>query len=70
MNPDSTDNASWGFLSTDGHFQPLAALSAAGLEYVSKSIAELQELMARHILTEEYEKCAQIRDEIAKRSHS
>jgi hypothetical protein len=68
MNQDlPTDSSSWGFISPDGNIQPIAALSVASLEYVSKTMAELQTLINRYIVTEEYEKCALIRDEIAKR---
>jgi len=68
MNQDLPANSSsWGFISPDGNTQPIAALSVASLEYVSKSLTELQTLINQYILTEEYEKCALIRDEISKR---
>jgi hypothetical protein len=68
MNQDLPANSSsWGFISPDGNTQPIEALSLASLEYVSKTMAELQKLIKQHIVTEEYEKCALIRDEISKR---
>jgi hypothetical protein len=67
MNQDIPAN-SWGFVSPDGNFQPITSLTTAGLEYVSKSLSELQALISKYIITEEYEKCAVIRDEISKRS--
>jgi hypothetical protein len=66
MNQDIPAN-SWGFVSPDGNFQPITSLTTAGLEYVSKSLSELQALIKQCIITEEYEKCAVIRDEISKR---
>ena len=66
MNQDLQRN-SWEFISPDGDFQPITALTTAGLEYVSKSLSELQALINQYIVTEEYEKCAVIRDEISKR---
>ena len=66
MNQDLPVN-SWGFISPDGNFQPITALTAASLEYVSKTLPELQALISQYIITEEYEKCAVIRDEISKR---
>jgi len=66
MNQDIPAN-SWGFVSPDGNFQPITSLTTAGLEYVSKSLSELQALISQYIITEEYEKCAVIRDEISKR---
>ncbi|NCD70799.1 hypothetical protein [Mucilaginibacter agri] len=67
MNPESPTNASWGFTTPDGHFMPMPSLKLAGFEYLSKTVAELQDLIAEYIIAEEYEKCALIRDEIAKR---
>lgn len=66
MNPDLPANP-WGFVSPDGNFQSITTLTTRGLEYVSKTMAELQALINQYIITEEYEKCAIIRDEISKR---
>ncbi|MCJ8208689.1 hypothetical protein MUY27_03150 [Mucilaginibacter sp. RS28] len=71
MNHEQTSSASsWGFLSSDGKFLPVSALTTKSLEYASKSIIELQQLIESYILTEEYEKCAVIRDEIIRRQHA
>lgn len=68
MNPEQTNNVpEWGFLSPDGRFQTVANLNTASLEYASTATAELQLLIEQYIITEEYEKCAVIRDEIARR---
>ncbi|HEY1023935.1 MAG TPA: hypothetical protein VGE26_02120 [Sphingobacteriaceae bacterium] len=58
----------FGFISTDGYFQEIDALSSSDLEYVSKSIDELRQMMAENLAAENYEKCAGLRDEIKKRA--
>ncbi|WP_345947806.1 hypothetical protein ABDD95_13210 [Mucilaginibacter sp. PAMB04274] len=57
-----------GFYSADGFFQPLASLTTANLEFVSKSVYELEIMLDENVQLERYEKCAQIRDEIIKRA--
>lgn len=65
MNQDLPANP-WGFITPDG-FKPITTLTTNGFEYVSKTMSELQALINQYIITEEYEKCALIRDEISKR---
>jgi protein-arginine kinase activator protein McsA len=57
-----------GFYSTDGFFHEMSSLSVSDLEYVSKSLIELECLLAENIALENYEKCAEIRDQIIKRT--
>ncbi len=58
----------WGFLSGDGFFQPVRALTIAGLEYASKTKAELQRLLEEKVQQERYEECCIIRDELSRRN--
>jgi len=57
-----------GLISRDGFFQPVSTLNVAGLEYASKSKAELREILEEKVKNEQYEDCALIRDELIKRS--
>ncbi|WDF56256.1 hypothetical protein [Mucilaginibacter sp. KACC 22063] len=69
MNSEQTSNApSWGFMSPDGYFQTISKLNTILLEYVCKTTDELHSLIEKYIITEEYEKCAVIRDEILRRA--
>ncbi len=57
----------WGFFSPEGFFQPLHALKPRELEFVSKSVSELEDELRTSLHREAYETCALIRDELAKR---
>lgn len=57
----------WGFFSPEGFFQPLHTLTARELEFVSKSVPELEDELRLNVRRERYETCALIRDELAKR---
>ena len=61
------NGVTWGFVSPDGFFQPVSTLTTTSLEFVSKTRVELQALLQEHLALEHYEKCAVIRDEIARR---
>ncbi|WP_342648661.1 hypothetical protein [Mucilaginibacter sp. CSA2-8R] len=61
-------NSTLGFYSPDGYFQPIAALSTANLEFVSKTLYDLEQMLDHNIHLEHYEKCALIRDEIIRRA--
>ena len=63
----SNKATSLGFESTDGFFQQLTSLKTHNLEFVSKSRLELEDLLKQSVLSEHYEKCAAIRDELLKR---
>ena len=63
----SIEKTPLGFVSSDGFFQPISSLTVAGLEYVSHSKRQLEELLNEKLLLEEYEECALIRDELSKR---
>jgi hypothetical protein len=67
MPSNSSDAPGWGFFSPDGFFQPLASLTTRGLEFVSHSVAQLEEELLLNLQRERYETCALIRDELAKR---
>ena len=67
MNND-TNKPGWGIFSPDGYFQPLGLLDSKSLEYAGKTIAELETLMQENIAKEQYEVCAIIRDELARRA--
>ncbi|WP_295770324.1 hypothetical protein [uncultured Mucilaginibacter sp.] len=62
--------ASLGFYSADGFFQPLKGLNTSNLEFVSRSLYELEMMLDENVRSERYEKCAQIRDEIIRRAIS
>lgn len=68
MNPESPANALRSFTAAEGHFTSMPSLALAGFEYLSKTVAELQDLRKGYLIAEKYEKCALIRDEIAKRT--
>lgn len=57
-----------GFMTRDGFFQEIRTLNTTDLEYVSKSLEELKLMMDENLATENYEKCAAIRDELKKRA--
>ena len=57
----------WGFFSPEGFFQPLHALTPRELEFVSKSVPELNDELKTNVQRERYETCALIRDELTKR---
>jgi hypothetical protein len=57
-----------GFYSPDGYFQPITALNTANLEFVSKTLYELEQMLDKNVQLEYYEKCALIRDEIIRRA--
>jgi hypothetical protein len=52
---------------TDGSFHQLSTLTVDRLEFVSRSRLELETMLKQYILSERYEKCALIRDELLKR---
>ncbi|MBN8822020.1 MULTISPECIES: hypothetical protein [unclassified Spirosoma] len=52
---------------TDGFGKPIHALSTQHLEFVGKSVNELEAMLQEAISLELYEKCALIRDELHKR---
>jgi protein-arginine kinase activator protein McsA len=56
-----------GFYSADGSFHQLSTLTVDRLEFVSRSRLELETMLKQYILSERYEKCALIRDELLKR---
>ncbi|RVU02423.1 hypothetical protein EOD41_00340 [Mucilaginibacter limnophilus] len=60
-------NPNWGLYSHDGTVIPLSALTAASIEYVNYSITQLENMLQENIVTEQYEKCAGIRDELSRR---
>lgn len=66
-NNNTTGLSQWGFMSSDGFFQAINSLTTQSLEYVCKSINELEALLQENVELEKYEKCAVIRDEINKR---
>jgi len=68
MESTNRPNTTLGFYSPDGYFQPVTALSTTSLEFVSKSLYELEQMLDKNIELENYEKCALIRDEIIKRA--
>ena len=53
---------------TDSLIRPADALFIASLEYETKSVAELEQLLQSKIALEEYEHCALIRDELIRRN--
>ena len=57
----------WGFISPEGFFQPIRSLSTRGLEFVSRSIDSLETELHENVQLERYERCALLRDELAKR---
>lgn len=61
------DTTAMGLFSPDGFFQTFEDLSVASLDYVSRSSAELEDLLLEKIELEEYEECARIRDELQRR---
>lgn len=61
-------NTSLGFYSADGNFQPVSSLTTSNLEFVSRSLYELEVMLDENVRMERYEKCAQIRDEIIRRA--
>lgn len=68
MNANSSpESPEWGFFSPEGFFQPLHTLTVRQLPFVCKSISQLEEEMHHNLQCEEYETCALIRDELAKR---
>ncbi len=68
MEPTNRQNTTLGFYSPDGYFQPITALNTANLEFVSKTLYELEQMLDKNVELENYEKCALIRDEIIKRA--
>ena len=69
-NNNATDLSQWGFMSSDGFFQTISSLTTQSLEYVCKSINELEAMLEEYVELEKYEKCAIIRDEINKRRNA
>jgi len=61
-------NRSLGFYSADGNFQAVSSLTTSNLEFVSRSLYELEVMLDENVRMERYEKCAQIRDEIIRRA--
>ncbi len=57
----------FGFISSDGYFQKITALTTASLEFAYKSSQELEMLLQENVVKERYETCAVIRDELIKR---
>ena len=53
---------------TDSLIRPADALFIASLEYETKSVAELEQLLQSKIALEEYEHCALIRAELIRRN--
>jgi hypothetical protein len=68
MDQTNRPNSTLGFYSPDGYFQPITALSTASLEFVSKTLYELEQMLDHNVQLEHYEKCALIRDEIIRRA--
>ncbi len=68
MEPNNRPNTALGFYSPDGYFQPITALNTANLEFVSKTLYELEQMLDENVQLEHYEKCALIRDEIIRRA--
>lgn len=68
MEATNRPNTTLGFYSPDGYFQPITALNTANLEFVSKTLYELEQMLDKNVELENYEKCALIRDEIIKRA--
>jgi uncharacterized protein (DUF1810 family) len=58
----------WGFLSSDGSMQLIRNLNVKSLEYAGSSLEELRHLLEEKIAGEKYEQCADIRDEISRRT--
>lgn len=68
MEQTNQPNSTLGFYSPDGYFQPITALNTVSLEFVSKTLYELEQMLDENIRQECYEKCALIRDEIIRRA--
>lgn len=68
MEQQNMNSGRFGFISADGYFQQISTVTVAALEYVSKSRQELHLLLQENISKENYEACAVIRDELAKRT--
>ena len=68
MEYNTNGTSALGFYSTDGFFQQVQSLTTQSLEFVSKSLYELELMLDENVYLERYEKCAQIRDEIIKRA--
>ena len=68
MEQTNRPNSTLGFYSPDGYFEPITALNTVNLEFVSKTLYELEQMLDENIRLEYYEKCALIRDEIIKRA--
>jgi protein-arginine kinase activator protein McsA len=68
MEHNTNGTSALGFYSTDGFFQQVHSLTTQNLEFVSKSLYELELILDENVYLERYEKCAQIRDEIIKRA--
>lgn len=62
------DTTAMGLFSSDGFFQSFENLSAASLDYLSRPVAELEDLLQKKLEAEEYEECARIRDELHRRN--
>jgi len=62
-----TKQTIWGIFTPQGDFQAITNTSVTKIEYASKSTEELKELLKEKIGQEQYEQCALIRDEIARR---
>ncbi|WP_462265438.1 hypothetical protein [Mucilaginibacter sp.] len=67
MEQQNTNSSRFGFISADGYFQQINTLTTANLWYVSKSRHELNLLLQENLMKENYEACADIRDELMKR---
>jgi hypothetical protein len=68
MEHNTNASSALGFYSADGFFQNVQSLTTQSLEFVSKSLYELELMLDENVHLERYEKCAQIRDEIIKRA--
>lgn len=67
MEQNGSNSSALGFYSADGYFQPMNAITSHSLEFVSHSQIELEAMLQTNVALERYEKCAAIRDELAKR---
>lgn len=57
-------NTALGYYGTNGRLQQLTS----NLEFISRSLYELEVMLDENVRMERYEKCAQIRDEIIRRA--
>jgi protein-arginine kinase activator protein McsA len=62
-----TKQTTFGTFTPAGDFQAISNVQVTRIEYASKSTPELKELLQEKIEQEQYEQCALIRNEIARR---